>query len=342
MTEKRHEISEFDRGRVVGAHDAGMSIRNIADIYNVSKTTVHRIIQEFEEYGLTKAQPRSGRPQEFDDRDKRHLVQLVEKDHSAPLHQIVTQMQDITQKTVSTSTVRCTLHTEGYAGRVSLRKPFISDSNCLKCQNWCREQLMWDNKWNQIIWSDESRYELFKSKRRQWVWRRPDQRLDKSCLIPTFKTGQKSVMVWGCFTRFGVSPLVRLEGRMAAVDYIRILEIHLTPFLQSLGEEAFIFQDDNAPIHTAKKTTKWKLDNAIPCLPWPAQSPDLNPIEHLWDELERRVHGRGVLPKNGDELFDLLREEWEKIPVETLEKLVDSMPKRVQAVCKVNGYPTSY
>jgi transposase len=141
MAEKRHEISEFDRGRAIGAHDAGMSIRAIADKYNVSKTTVHRIIQEFEEYGITKTQPRSGRPQEFDDRDKRHLVQLVEKDHSAPLHQIVAQMQDITQKNVSASTVRRTLHAEGYAGRVSLRKPFISDINRLKRQNWCRERL---------------------------------------------------------------------------------------------------------------------------------------------------------------------------------------------------------
>src|SRR4051812_16717619 len=129
---------------------------------------------------------------------------------------------------------------------------------------------------------------------------------------------------------------------MAATDYIHVLETHLLLFLKNLGEETFTFQDDNAPTHTAKKTTKWKLDNAIPCLPWPTQSPDLNPIEHLWEELERRVHGCGILPKNGDELFNLLREEWEKILVEKLEKLVNSMLNHVQAVCKVNGYPTSY
>ena len=129
---------------------------------------------------------------------------------------------------------------------------------------------------------------------------------------------------------------------MMAIDYAHVLETYLPLFLKSLGKEIFTFQDDNAPTHTVKKNTKQKLDNTIPCLPWPAQSPDLNPIEHLWEELERRVHGCGILPKNGDELFNLLREEWEKIPVEKLEKLVDSMLNHVQAVCKGNGYQTSY
>jgi|tagenome__1003787_1003787.scaffolds.fasta_scaffold20698186_1 transposase len=342
MAENRHEISEFDRGRVIGAHDAGMSIRKIQDIYNIPKTTIHRIIKEFEENGLTKARPRSGRPQQLDDRSKRHLIQLVEKNHSISLDQITTQMQDITLNPISTSTIRRALHMEGYAGRVGLRKPLVNDINRLKRQKWCHDRLNWNIQWDQIVWSDESRYELFGSKRRKWVWRRPEQRMDKDCLIPTFKSGQKSVMVWGCFTRFGVGPLVRLKGRLAAKDYIQVLETHLIPFLETLSEEPFIFQEDNAPIHTAKKTAKWKLDNAIPLLPWPPQSPDINPIEHLWDELERRVRGRNVLPKNEDELFDFLLEEWERIPMSKLENLVDSMPRRVQAVCNANGYPTRY
>ena len=86
--------------------------------------------------------------------------------------------------------------------------------------------------------------------------------MDNNCLVPTFKSGQKSVMVWGCFTRFGVGPLVRLEGRITAVDYIDVLDTHLTSFIESLGEESYLFQEDNAPIHTAKKTTQWKLDNS--------------------------------------------------------------------------------
>jgi transposase len=141
MVEKRHEISEFDRGRCVGAHDGGMSIRSISDLYNIPKTTVHRIIHEFEEHGVIKAQPRSRRPHELDNRDRRHLVQLVEKNHFAPLAQITAEIQDITKKSVSMSTIQRTLHMEGYAGRVGLRKPFVNDKNRLNRLKWSQERL---------------------------------------------------------------------------------------------------------------------------------------------------------------------------------------------------------
>ena len=114
-----------------------------------------------------------------------------------------------------------------------------------------------------------------------------------------------------------------------AMDYINVLENYLTLFITSLGEESYLFQEDNAPIHTAKKMTKQKLDNSITCLPWPPQSPDLNPIKHLQDELECRVHGHDILSKNEDELFSFLVEEWAKIPLNLLENLVDSMPSHI-------------
>ena len=78
--------------------------------------------------------------------------------------------------------------------------------------------------------------------------------MDIECLIPTFKSGQKSVMIWGCFTLFGVGPLVRLKGRQAAKDYVEVLRNHLVPYIASLKHKRrYIFQEDNAPIHTAKK-----------------------------------------------------------------------------------------
>ena len=75
---------------------------------------------------------------------------------------------------------------------------------------------------------------------------------------------------------------------------------------------------------------------------WPAQSPDLNPIEHLWDELEQRLRARPSHPTSVRDLTNALLEEWSKIPLSTLLNLMESLPRRVEAVTAAKGGPTSY
>ena len=164
MAKKQHEISEFNRGQVVGAHKFDISEKRIADKFKIAKSTVHYIIKQYKEFKLTKPQPRSGRPQKFKDCNKRYLVQLVEKEHSASLNQITNQIQETMQETVSIAIVRHILHIEGYARRIGLRKPFVSNTNHLKHYKWCQEQLIWKTKWNNIIWSDELQFKLFRMK----------------------------------------------------------------------------------------------------------------------------------------------------------------------------------
>jgi len=77
-------------------------------------------------------------------------------------------------------------------------------------------------------------------------------------------------------------------------------------------------------------------------LDWPAQSPDLNPIEHPWDELEQRLQARPSHPTSVSDLINVLLEEWSKIPINTLLKLVESLPRRVEAVIAAKSGPTSF
>lgn len=77
-------------------------------------------------------------------------------------------------------------------------------------------------------------------------------------------------------------------------------------------------------------------------IPWPAQSPDMNPIKNLWDELERQVWAHTSLPKNREELWEILQEEWYNIEVDKYQNLVSSMPRRVAAVIASKGHPTKY
>ncbi|XDV35461.1 hypothetical protein PO909_005404 [Leuciscus waleckii] len=151
-------------------------------------------------------------------------------------------------------------------------------------------------------------------------------------------------MLWGCFSAAGTERLVAIEEKMNAAKYGDILDENL---LQSaldlrLGRR-FTFQQDNDPKHTAKITKEWLHNNSVTVLEWPSQSPDLNPIEHLWRDLKMAVHQR--LPSNLTELHqlhDAIMSIWTKISEECFQHLVESMPRRIKAVLKAKGGPTRY
>ncbi|KAJ8875985.1 hypothetical protein PR048_023893 [Dryococelus australis] len=136
-----------------------------------------------------------------------------------------------------------------------------------------------------------------------------------------------------CSTASGVEPLVFVRGNMNTEAYCIILDNEILPTLRRIfGMDPCYFQDDNARCHVARATMQWYADNNVGRLDWPAQSADLNPIEHLWDELDRRARARPARPKSIAQLMEWLQEEWRRIPVDVLQTLVESMPDRAAAV----------
>ncbi len=102
----------------------------------------------------------------------------------------------------------------------------------------------------------------------------------------------------------------------------------------------FIFQQDLAPAHTAKSTKSWLNDHGVGVLDWPANSPDLNPIENLCGIVKRKM--RNKRQKNADELKATAKETWASIPPQQCHKLITSMPRRIEAVIKAQGAPAKY
>ena len=150
-------------------------------------------------------------------------------------------------------------------------------------------------------------------------------------------------MVWGAFHLGGISELVfvnRVDGRA----YRDILENHLLPFgRRTIGESnTWTLMDDNATPHRANLVQDWKRVNNISTLPWPSKSPDLNPIEHLWDFLKRKIERQDRPPQTLAELRQSIIFQWQQIPPELVRNLVSSLPSRLAAVRISNGWYTRY
>ena len=142
--------------------------------------------------------------------------------------------------------------------------------------------------WKHVLWSDESKYHFFGSDDKVMVWRTPKEEYNKKCRVPTVKHGGGNVKVWGCFAWNGVENLVFIEENMTSEMYKNILDKNLFQSSRKLQMDSdMVFQHDNDPKHTAHIVRYGLSENYVERLIWPLFLPDLNPVEHLWDELER-------------------------------------------------------
>ncbi len=154
--------------------------------------------------------------------------------------------------------------------------------------------------------------------------------MDPSCLVSTVQAAGGGVMVWGIFSWHTLGPLVPIKHRLNTTAYLSIVADHVHAFMITVHSSSDgYFQQDNAPCHKAQIISDWFLehDNELTLLKWPPQSPDLNPIEHLWDVVERENRIMDVQPTNLQQLRDAIMSIWTKISEECFQHLFESMPR---------------
>lgn len=190
------------------------------------------------------------------------------------------------------------------------------------------------------MWSDETKVNLFGSDGKPQVRRPKNTAHDPKHTIKTIKHGGGNIMLWGCFSSTGVGPIYWVKGKMCATDYVNILNSIMLPYAEEEMPVKWEFQQDNDPKHSSKLAKKWFQDNKVSLMEWPSQSPDLNPIEHLWGILKKRI--AGFKSKNKEDLWKKVESEWYAIDPSICSKLVDSMGRRCAEVLKNRGRTTKY
>lgn len=331
-------LPENDRWRAIGMLQVKETYYNVARYLNVSQPVIKRLWNRYQETGKVTDLPRKGRPRSTTADQDRKLVNKVMEDRHLTSTQLRHSFLAATGVSVSEQTVRNRLH----AVNLRARRPHIvrplSAHHREARKTWSQKHARWTAKqWDSVMFSDESIYTLNARDGRLRVWRRAGERHIPCTVIKEDLYARGRVQVWAGITTTGRTELHICHGSLTGLYYRdKMIREVVMPFAKRQGKD-FIFQDDNAPAHRSRLVQDEWQGNNVRTLPWPAMSPDLSPIEPLWDMLRRQVRERRPPPENLQELADVLQEEWRRIPQEKIEGLIRSMRRRCLACLASDG-----
>lgn len=336
-------LSEAERNRAVGMVQAGMHQNEVANRFGVSRLTISRLMSRLMATGSTNDRPRSGRPRETTARQDRQIRLGHLRNRFIPATVTANRIVGRRNYRISAQTVRNRLREAGLRSRRPVVGPMLTQRHRTARLRWANARLYWNRiRWQNVIFSDESRFCVHRSDGRMRVYRRRNERYADCCVHESDRFGGGSVMVWAGITHCGRTELKIIEGNLTGIRYRdEILSPIVQPFIARYGNR-HTFQQDNARCHVARICREFLERSNIDVLPWPALSPDLSPIEHLWDELDRRVRRRQNPPETTAQLRTALLEEWNNIPQATIRALIASMRRRLRSVIDARGGHTRY
>lgn len=335
------QLSEFDRGRIVGLREGNMSFREIARHVGRNQATVFRCWQAWVEQQRTRRSGGTGRRRLTTERQERRLRLMALRDRLSSTRTIAGQWFADVGRPISMRSVYTRIRSFGLRSyRPHLVLPLTAEHRRQRLL-WCRERQNWDAEWNSLIFSDESRFTLGMHDGRMMVRRRRGERRHMQYAVERHVHRVVGVMVWGAIAYDSRSPLVFIHGNMTARRYIQeVVEPHLLPYLR--GHLEPIFKQDNARPHIARVALDFFEESQVTLLPWPPRSPDLSPIEHVWDMMGRRLRTLVRQPQTLDALRHELQVAWDELPQEDLNHLIRTMPRRLNECINQRGGPTHY
>lgn len=332
---KTRELTEFERIEIIRYSSEGYSQRDVASLVKCSQSTVKVTLRRYNEHQTVQNLHRTGRNPISNERDQRALINMTKKNRRSSCAQLALQWKLSNGKQASPSTVQKVLQKHDYMWRPACKKPRLTKKQKKTRLEFCNQLKNWTKySYRNIIWSDEMNVEVDMRKKGIKLRRTNDEKYHPDCIVERTKQGSGSIGIWACMSYDGVKFFKLFKGRLNADAYQEILENYLIPSIDLMDDkEDVIFQQDNAPCHTAHKIRDFFEQNSITVMKWPPNSPDLNCIENLWSWLDNQLSKIQIL--NLDQLQFEITKILSNVPVEICNNLVDSMPTRIKE-CRDN------
>ncbi|GFX77033.1 transposable element Tcb2 transposase [Trichonephila clavipes] len=296
----RRHLDAFTRGRIIGKLKEGRSVTSVAAEFGIAHSIVSRLWRQFQITGTAVRGFSSGRPRGTTPADDRYIVLQARRNRLQRAGEIARHMTQATGRPISRFTVARRLHGGGLFARRPVRCVPLTPAHRRRRSLWCREHRNWrDNEWGRVLFTDESRFSLSSDSHRILIWRERGSRNHPSNIIERDMYGGRGVLVLGG---------IMLGSRT---------DLHIFD-AGAMGLQ-FLFMDDNAPCHRTVAAEQLLVSEDIEGMDWPARSPDLNPIEHVWDFLGRRLAARTLPPVTIRELRLALQDEWAAMPQQLID-----------------------
>jgi transposase len=320
------------------------NLQKVAQKFGRSYETVRRI-RNGTLHSKKKSHPKKrGRKSKLTDRDARVInrcvMKMTQQKKKVSPGKIVKELN----LPVSRTCVARVLQKKGFRAKKILKKPMISERN-KKIRMEFAENHFRRLDWTKVLWSDEKKFKLDCPDGNIYLWRIVDPSDPR--YVPEYnlwrrQKGGGGVLVWASFSALGTGNLVFTEETMDGNSYRKMMQEFMLPYFNQNRAQFNYFMQDNAPPHTTKVNKKWFARHNIPLLDWPACSPDLNPIENLWQMLSDRIYANVGGFSSIAQLKNAIEREWDKVTIDECKKLVNSIDNRCLEVIKSHGNITKY
>jgi hypothetical protein len=308
------QLSDYEKGVIDGLREQKMTYQFIGTFLNRSFSVVRNYLNNKENYGSNR---RSGRRPLLSDRAKSRVIRYA-KNTQFSRSKIA---NDLNLKVSKWTIGRALKSDPNIKRKKKKQRPALKDHHKVCRLNWAKKVMSWTNKWKNIVFTDEKKFNLDGPDGYHYYWH--DLRTEEQYYSKRV-CGGGSVMVWAGVGFNGKTNIAMISGKMKSKEYIDLLNTHLLTFAAKIGGKNWILQQDNCPIHTSNETKQWLQSKNINVLDWPALSPDLNIIENVWGSLVRSVYANGRQFNTVAELKLAINSAWEELSVFEIKKLVNS------------------